>query len=241
MDSYSSETYGDQWAEIYDELFPLPGSEVIDFLAARARGGPVLELAVGTGRVALPLAETGVEVHGIEISRAMLAQLRQKSQAIPIVASDMTDFEVDTAYPLVFLGFNTLFGPLDPDRQRGIFQSAAAALQPNGSFVIDCFVPDLDRFIDNQTVRTREVGTDRLQVDYSIHEPDRQVIRSMVEIRWTDGRSVLLPVFVRYLWPDQIDRMATDAGLELEQRYEWYDEAPFTDASSRHVSVYRKA
>jgi SAM-dependent methyltransferase len=241
MDSYSSETYGDQWAGIYDELFPLPGSEVIDFLVARAQGGPVLELAVGTGRVALPLAETGLEVHGIEISRAMIAQLRRKDQAFPIVASDMTDFEADSAYPLVFLGFNTLFGPLEAERQRGIFQSTATALQPNGSFVIDCFVPDLDRFVDNQTVRTREVRTDRLQVDYSIHEPDRQVIRTMVDVRWTDGRSVLLPVFVRYLWPDQIDRMATDVGLELEQRYEWYDETPFTGASARHVSVYRKA
>lgn len=227
MDVYSPETYGDQWAELYDDLFPPPGSEVIDFLA--------------TGRVALPLAETGLEVHGIEISRDMLAQLRQKKQAIPIVASDMTDFEVETAYPFVVLGFNTLFGPLDEDGQRGIFRSTAAALQPGGLFVIDCFVPDLGRFHDNQTVRTREVRTDRLQVDYAIHEPDRQVIRSMVEIRWTDGTSVLLPVFVRYLWPDQIDLMATDAGLELEQRYQWYDEAPFTDASPRHVSVYRKA
>lgn len=240
MNGYSPETYGDRWAELYDDLFPPPGSEVINFLAARARGGPVLELAVGTGRVALPLAENGLEVHGIEISRNMLAQLRQKNQAIPIVASDMTDFEVDTAYPLVVLGFNTLFGPLEGDGQRGILRSTAAALQSGGLFVIDCFVPDLGRFHDNQTVRTREVRTDRLQVDHSIHEPDRQVIRSMVEIRWTDGRSVLLPVFLRYLWPDQIDLMAADAGLELEQRYEWYDEAPFTDASPRHVSVYRK-
>lgn len=237
---HSAETYGDGWAEIYDDVYPPPTSDVIDFLVARAGSGPVLELAVGTGRVALPLAETGLEVHGVEISRDMLALLRQKSQAIPIVASDMTDFELDTAYPLVLLGFNTLFGALEEDGQRAIFRCTEAVLQPGGLFVIDCFVPDLGRFHGNQTVRTREVRTDRLQVDYSIHEPDQQLIRSMVEISWTDGRSVLLPVYVRYLWPDQIDVMAAEAGLELEQRYEWYDEAPFTDASPRHVSVYRK-
>lgn len=240
MEGYGAETYGAGWAELYDEIHPPPPAEVVDFLTDRAEGGPVLELAVGTGRVAIPLLERGVEVHGVEISRDMLAHLRRKTEAIPIVASDMTDFRLERTYPLALLGFNTLFGPLEEDRQRNVFRCTAAALRPGGRFVIECFVPDLGRFDRNQTVRTREVGTDRLMVEYSVHEPDDQLIRAMVDIRWADGRSALLPVHLHYLWPEQIDSMAAEAGFELAERYEWYDEAPFTDASPRHVSVYRK-
>lgn len=240
MEHHTGETYGQGWAGLYDDIYPPPEPCVVDFLAARANGGPVLELAVGTGRVAIPIVERGLEVHGVEISPDMVARLRRKTDAIPIVASDMTAFEVATPYPLVVLGFNTLFGALEEEGQRGVFRSAFAALRPGGLFAIDCFVPDLGRFDRNQTVRTRQVKTDRLLVEFSIHEPGDQVIKSMVEVRWTDGRSTLLPVYVRYLWPEQIDAMASDAGLELAERHEWYDETPFTDASPRHVTVYRK-
>jgi SAM-dependent methyltransferase len=240
MDGYGAETYGAGWAEIYDEVHPAPSPDVIDFIVARAAGGPVLELAIGTGRVAIPLTEAGLEVDGVEISAAMVDRLRQRSQAVRLVATDMTDFEVDIEYPLVLLGFNTLFGALEEKGQRGIFMSTARALRRGGVFVIDCFVPDLGRFDRGQTVRVADIQADRVRIDYSIHDASRQLIRSMADFRWTDGRSALLPVYVRYMWPRQIDEMADGAGLDLEQRYEWYDETPFTDASSRHVSVYRK-
>lgn len=241
MDEYGARTYGEGWAEVYDEIYDPPRPEVVEFIAARADGGPVLELAIGTGRVAVPLIEAGVPVHGVEISRDMLAQLRRKGVDVPIVGSDMAGYRTEARYPLILLGFNTLFGELEEERQRDVFRSTAAALRPGGSFVIDCFVPDPDRFDRGQTVRTGEVRADRLIVEYSIHEKDRQMVRSMVEIRWMDGRTALLPVFVHYLWPDQIDGMADAEGLELAERYEWYDEAPFTDASPRHVSVYRRS
>lgn len=240
MDGYGAETYGAGWAEIYDEVHPAPSPDVIDFIVARAAGGPVLELAIGTGRVAIPLTEAGLEVDGVEISAAMVDRLRQRSQAVRLVATDMTDFEVDIEYPLVLLGFNTLFGALEEKDQRGIFMSTARALRTGGVFVIDCFVPDLGRFDRGQTVRVADIQADRVRIDYSIHDASRQLIRSMADFRWTDGRSALLPVYMRYMWPRQIDEMADGAGLELEQRYEWYDETPFTDASSRHVSVYRR-
>lgn len=240
MDSYTDQTYGDAWAELYDEVFPAPAPEVIEFVTARAEGGPVLELAVGTGRVAIPLVAAGVEVHGVEISPQMIDVLHRRPDKVPIVASDMTRFRLDRRYPLVLLGANTLFVPLEEEAQRGVFRATAAALETGGRFVIECFVPDLDRFDRDQTVRAREVSADHVMIEFAIHDPDLQVIRSMMDIRWTKGRSALLPVQVRYLWPQQIDEMASGSGLELEERYEWYDEAPFTDASPRHVSVYRK-
>ncbi|HZD04109.1 MAG TPA: class I SAM-dependent methyltransferase, partial [Longimicrobiales bacterium] len=226
MEGYDSATYGDSWAEHYDSIFPGPGVEVIDFLAARAGEGPVLELAVGTGRVALPLLGAGLGVDGVEISAGMIRRLREKPGGgeVGIVASDMTDFTVATPYPLILLGFNTLFGALEEERQRAVFQAVAAALQPQGAFVIDCFVPDLDRFDRGQRVQTLAVRIDRVDLEYSIHRPADQRVDTMRELRWTDGGSVLLPVAVRYLWPDQIDAMAGEAGLELAERYEWYDE-----------------
>lgn len=240
MEEYDAGNYGADWAEFYDEIFPAPAPEVIEFILARAEGGPVLELAVGTGRVAIPLIETGLEVHGIEISEKMIDRLRTKTDAISVVASDMTRFTVDRPYPLVLLGANTLFGPLEEEAQQDVFRATAAALGRGGRFVIECFVPDLERFDRNQTVRARDISADRLMTEFAILDPDSQRIRSMLEIRWTDGRSVLRPVYLRYLWPGQIDEMAARAGLGLEERYEWYDETPFTDVSPRHVSVYRK-
>jgi len=115
----------------------------------------------------------------------------------------------------------------------------AAALEPDGCFVVECFVPDLGRFDRGQTVRAVEVSVDRVIVEYSIHDAANQHTRSMIEVRETDGGSEMLPVEVHYLFPDQIDAMATAAGLNLVERYEGYDETPFTDVSPRHISLYR--
>lgn len=242
MDGYGPATYGDHWAEDYDDIYPAAGADQVEFMVRRAGGGPVLELAIGSGRVALPVRAAGVPIHGVEISDGMIDRLRAKPGGadIPIVASDMTDFTVEERYPLALLGFNTLFAPLEPSLQRGIFRSVAAALAPGGMFVVECFVPDLGRFDRGQTVRVNEVTLDRVVIEYTRHDAANQVNRTMVEIRWRDGRSVMLPVAVRYLWPDEIDAMAADSGLQLSERYEWYDESPFTEDSPRHVSVYRR-
>ena len=242
MDGYVTSTYGDTWAEFYDDVFPGPGPDQIDFLVRRAGAGPVLELAVGTGRVALPLMDTGLEVHGVEVSPAMLARLRERpgGDHVTIVGSDMTRFQVSERYPLILLGFNTLFGPLEESAQQGIFESVAGSLADSGVFVIDCFVPDLGRFDRGQTVRVRAVTADQVHLEYSINDAANQINRSMIELRWRDGRSALLPVAVRYMWPEEIDAMAADSGLRLSERYEWYDESPFAEDSPRHVSVYSR-
>ena len=243
MDGYEPVTYGDSWAEFYDDFYPPPDADQVGFLVRRAGAGPMLELAIGTGRVALPVAASGVAVHGVEISEGMLGRLRDKAggMEIKIVAGDMTEFSLEARYPLVLLGFNTLFAPLEADEQRGIFHSVARVLEPEGVFVVECFIPDLGRFDRGQTVRVREVKLDRVVIEYSVHDPASQINRTMVEARWRDGRSAMFPVAVRYMWPDEIDDMAAAAGLELAERYEWYDESPFTEDSPRHVSVYRRA
>jgi hypothetical protein len=242
MDGYEPATYGRHWAEHYDDLYGSAGKEVFDFVRARADGGPILELAPGTGRITLPLQQNGLTVDGVEISDQMLARLRAKpgGRDVEVVARDMTGFTTDNQYPLVLLAFNTLFAPLEEHLQQGVFDSVHGALADGGSFVIDCFIPDLGRFDREQTVRVSSIELGRIVVEYAIHHPDQQRISTMVEVKWSDGRRALLPVDLRYLWPEQIDEMANRAGLELVERFQWYDEAPFTDASPRHVSVYRK-
>lgn len=242
MEGYEPQTYGSSWADCYDDTFGPAGPEVIDFLAARSEGD-VFELAIGTGRIALPLAQRGLNVTGLDISTEMVEMLATKPGAaeIDVVMGDMTDFTTSRRHSLILLAFNTLFGPLSEEKQAGVFRSVAQALLPDrGRFVIDCFVPDLGRFDRGQTVRVRTIDVDRVHLDYSIHEPDTQIIRTMSEVRWTDGRSALLPVWVRYLFPDQIDAMAASAGLHLAERYQWYDETPFGPDSPTHVSVYVK-
>ncbi len=242
MDGYGPTTYGDHWAEHYDDIYGSVGNEVVHFVAERAESGPVLELAPGTGRITLPLQRAGLPIAGVEISDQMLARLRDKPGGadVEIVARDMTDFTTDRQYKLVLLAFNTLFAPLEEHRQQGIFDSVHGALADGGRFVIDCFMPDLGRFDRGQTVRVISIELGRIVVDHAIHHPDTQRIATMVEVKWSDGRTVLLPVALRYLWPEQIDDMADRAGLELVERFQWYDEAPFRDASPHHVSVYRK-
>lgn len=237
------EQYGDTWAEVYDEIFPTLDPAVVPFMLSRAGSGPMLELAIGTGRVALPLAESGLEVHGIDSSPRMLERLRSKpgGEAVPIVGADMTGFTLDRRYRLILLGFNTLFTPLEAELQGGVFVSVARALTPDGCFVIDCFVPDLERYERGQNIEVRRITDSWLMVDHARLDEDNQRITSVIELKRFDGTSALLPVELRYLWPHQIDSLATEAGLVLAERYEWYDETPFTDVSSRHVSVYTPA
>ena len=138
-------SYGDTWADIYDEVHEhLDPSDFVDFLAALGGAGPALELGIGTGRVALPLAATGLEVHGIDASAAMVAKLRSKpgGDAIPVTIGDFTDVPVQRPYPLIFVVFNTFFGLPSQEAQLRCFRGVAAALAPSGVFVLEAMVPD---------------------------------------------------------------------------------------------------
>jgi SAM-dependent methyltransferase len=234
--------YGDRWAAVYDDLHRHadPGPAV-EFLAGLAGDGRVLELAIGTGRVALPLAARGVTVEGVDASAAMVDQLRAKpgGDAIPVTLGDMAQVPVGGSFRLVYLIFNTLFGLLSQERQAECLASVARVLDPGGMFVIECFVPDLTRFDHDQRVQARSVTQDSAIIEVSVHDRARQrVTTQMVTL---DGQGMhLRPVAIRYSYPAELDLMAGVAGLRLAERYaDWY-RRPFTSASDGHVSVYQR-
>ena len=233
--------FGRQWAVEYDgpgNPDPVPA---VDFLAGLAAGGPVLELAIGSGRVALPLAARGVAVEGIEASPEMVALLRAKpgGDAIPIVVGDMADVGVTGPYPLVYLVFNTLFNLTGQGRQEDCFRNVARLLAPCGAFVIEAFVPDPADFDRDEQVQVSYVADDSVRL--RLHQYDRaaQTFVRQTIIFTSDGVQ-LKPFGMHYRWPDQIDELAAAAGLSLEARYATWQREPFGPGSKDHISVYRK-
>jgi SAM-dependent methyltransferase len=233
--------FGRQWAATYDTAGNPDPAAAVDFLAGLAAGGPVLELAIGTGRVALPLAARGLRVHGVEGSTEMVAKLRAKPGGadLPVVVGDMADVDVRGPFPLAYLIFNTLFNLVDAERQADCFRNVARVLAPGGAFVIEAFVPNLADFErDEQHPQVRAVTEDA--AEFRLHRYDRAAqtfVRQRVDVS-TEGLK-LQPFGMRYLWPEQIDRLAAQAGLRLAARYADWHRQPFTGASTDHVSVYR--
>jgi SAM-dependent methyltransferase len=243
-EDYGPSTYGDRIADVYDQWFSVPvdTEETVAFLAAEAGAGPVLELGIGTGRLALPLKEGGVEVHGIDSSEAMVAKLREKpgGDDIPVMMGDFADVAVDGKYPLIFVAFNTFFALLTQDDQVRCFQNVADHLTDDGVFVLRAFVPDLARFDRNQRIQTDAVGTDSLTFAASEHDPVHQRVRSVHVVLTEEGiRSY--PVRLRYAFPSELDLMARLAGLRLRDRWEDWVKTPFTPSSEGHVSVYARS
>lgn len=244
MEGYRADTYGDRWADIYDAwvgtLHPdLPTQAAVDRLADLASGGRVLELAIGTGRIGLPLAERGLEVHGIDASEAMVAKLREKrgGDAIPVTIGDFADVAVDTAFDLIFVVFNTFFALTTQDEQVRCVRNVADHLTPDGVFVVEAFVPDLARFDRGQSLRVAQLTADQVNLDASLHDPVTQTVRAQ-QIAITMAGTQMRPVHLRYAWPGELDLMARLAGLELRNRWGGWDRSPFTADSVTHVSVY---
>jgi SAM-dependent methyltransferase len=242
---YDDQTYGEMWAPYYDDIFDVLEDYTIDTLEAMAgRSRRAVELAVGTGRIAIPLSQRGVEVTGIDISEEMVARLRKKpgGEAVEVVLGDFADVPVEGEFPLIYLPFNTLFALLTQERQLTCFRNVAQRLETGGRFVIDCFVPDLARFgRDNTRMGVSSMSSNQAHsYEISIHHPLEQKVTSHLVRRLEDGSTVVLPVTIRYAWPSEMDLMARIAGLELEHRWGWYDKRPFNEGSGQHVSVYRK-
>lgn len=245
-DDYDASTYGERWADGYDEwvarLDRLIDPEVVaGRLADLAPGGMALELAIGTGRIALPLAGRGVEVHGIDISERMVAKLRSKAggDRIPVTMGDFADVGVDGRYGLVYVVFNTFFALLTQTEQVRCFRNVASHLIPGGVFVLEAFVPDLTRFDRGQRVEADHVGTDVLRLGASSHDPVHQHVTSL-HVVIGQGQVRMFPVQIRYAWPSELDLMAGLAGLRLRERWAGWQDEPFTAASGAHVSVYER-
>ena len=251
MNDYTAATYGDKIAEVYDEMYPMRANvaPTVDALAQFANGGAALELGIGTGRVALPLAERGVEVHGIDASEAIVAKMRAKpgGDAIPVTISDFSEFRLrdgasDKKFSLVYVVFNTLFQATSQEAQVQCFRSAAAHLTDDGVFVVEAFVPDPTRFVrmrdDNVTVTVNE--EEIALIDLVKHDPVNQHVSSQ-EIFTGESGIKLYPVQVRYSWPSELDLMAQLAGMRLRERWGDWDGSPFTASCENHISIYESA
>ena len=241
MSEYGASTYGDRIAEVYDDFYKAVDPAMIDTLENLAGSGPVLELGIGTGRVALPLARRGVRVHGVDASEEMVRRLRDKpgGAEIPITMGDFADFHLAERFSLVYVPFNTLFGLLTQEDQVRCFRSAAAHLAEGGRFLIEVFVPDLARFDRRQRTHTNWISTDGAMLDLSCHDPVNQRVDTQ-HVLLQDGQIRLFPVQIRYAFPAELDLMAELAGLRLQHRWSDWSGAAFSAESQKHVSVYVK-
>jgi SAM-dependent methyltransferase len=237
--------YGEAFADVYDDWY----SDVSDVdatvaaLRSLAGAGPVLELGVGTGRLALPLARTGIEVHGVDASPAMLARLAERpgGEAIRAWVGDMAELRLDGAPPfaLVFAAFNTLCNLPAAAAQARCFARVASLLAPGGRFVVEMFVPG--DVVDEHAIEVARVDDDAqgLVLRVSTTDASSQVVRGR-HVEVSRGHTRIRPWTLRYATPEQLDEMAASAGLFLEWRDAGWRAEPFADNSVLHVSVWRR-
>lgn len=238
--SADDRTYDEALAEVYDEWFGSCEEAAIDRLAELARSGRVLELGIGSGLLALPLAARGIEVHGIDLSPAMVAKLRAKpgGEAIPVTLGNFADVAVAGEFSLIFVAYNSFFALQTQDEQVRCFQNVAAHLAAGGAFVLEAFVPQSANFTGG--LKVTAVTDERIGLKVSEHDPVRQRLKSQhVVIRNQEIR--LYPVEIRYAWPAELDLMARLAGLRLRHRWRDWQRGEIGPDSARHISVYESA
>ena len=235
--------FGERVAARYDEsagMFePAVVDPVVDFLADLAGHGAALELGIGTGRIALPLAQRGVRVHGIDLSGAMVARLRAKpgAERIGVTIGDFATTTVEGRFSVAYLVFNTIMNLTTQDGQVACFQNVVAHLEPGGCFVIEVGVPGLQRLPPGETVRAFTVSATRLGFDeYDVGS------QGLISHHYSvvDGKLEVFSVPFRYVWPSELDLMARLAGMTLRERWSGWKREPFTSDSTKHVSVWEK-
>ncbi|MFF4502886.1 class I SAM-dependent DNA methyltransferase [Streptomyces sp. NPDC001401] len=236
--------FGESVAAAYDEssaemFMPDAVEPAVDLLAELAGTGRALELGVGTGRIALPLSRRGVEVYGIDLSRAMVERLRAKpgGDAIGVTIGDFATTRVEGGFSLAYLVFNTIMNLTTQDAQVDCFLNAAAHLEPGGHFVVEVMVPDLRRLPPGQNAVPFRVEDGRLGFD--LYDVATQSMSSH-HVRVEGDRSSYLTVPFRYAWPAELDLMARLAGMRLRDRWDGWTREPFTSGSQQHVSVWEK-
>ncbi|MGB5756120.1 MAG: class I SAM-dependent methyltransferase [Acidimicrobiales bacterium] len=223
-------------ASMFDPAILEPTVSLLEELAG---GGRVLEFAVGTGRVAIPLRAQGVDVHGIELSSAMVSRMRDKpgGDAVPVTIGDMSTARVDGPFSLVYLVYNTISNLLTQDGQVACFANAAAHLAPGGRFLIEAMIPDLRRLPIGERFVPFDVSPDHAGIDeYDV--VNQRLVSHHYQVG--DGRTATFRSPHRYGWPAEYDLMARLAGMTLDQRWSGWHREPFTSESTSHVSVWRK-
>jgi SAM-dependent methyltransferase len=236
--------FGERVAAVYDEhsasMFdPAVVGPAVEMLAELAGDGAALEFAIGTGRIALPLAERGVRVAGIDNSEAMLARLREKpgAERVEAMVGDMAATRVDGEFSLVYLVFNTIFNLVTQDGQVACFENAAAHLRSGGRFAIEARVPELQRLPPGQTVLPWRADPEG--ISYYVYDIVTQRLSGQ-HYHFVDGRIQPSPTEMRYAWHTELDLMARLAGMRLQNRWAGWRREPFTALSPAHVSVYEK-
>jgi SAM-dependent methyltransferase len=229
--------YDESSAEMFDSAVVDP---VVDFLVALAGSGRALELGIGTGRIALPLAKRGVPVHGIELSQAMAARLhaKQGGDDIGVTIGDFATTTVDEVFSVAYLVFNTIMNLTTQAAQVACFRNVAAHLEPGGCFVIEVGVPDLQRLPPGETIHAFHVSETRLGFDE--FDVARQGLTSH-HFEFVDGRVERNSIPFRYVWPSELDLMAQLVGMRLRERWSGWKREPFTSESRKHVSVWERA
>jgi SAM-dependent methyltransferase len=249
VEDFDAATYGERFADVYDEWYGAVSdvAATVGAVADLAGGGPVLELGVGTGRLAVPLAQRGLEVHGIDASPAMLERLATKAAAAGVVVhahgDDFADVDVavEGGFAVVLVAFNTLFNLADAGAQRRCMAAVARRLRPDGWLAVEAFVPGVpgpDYAVEGGAVTPRSVEPDRVVLQVTMHDAVAQtVVGSIVDITETGIR--LRPWRIRWATPDELDAMAEEAGLARAERWGDWDRRPFDDVSPKHVTLYR--
>jgi SAM-dependent methyltransferase len=229
-------SYREKWPHLFD---PEVVDPTVSFLAELAGTGAALEFGVGTGRIAIPLSRRGVRVHGIDLSAAMVAQMRTTpgSETIGATTGDFATTRVDGTFRLVYLVRNTIANLTTQDAQVECFRNAAAHLEPGGCFVIELYIPDLQRLPPGETVHAFTVTPTHLGFD--VYDVATQTAYS--HHYWlVDGTLETFSAPFRYAWPAELDLMARLAGMRLCERWSDWKRAPFTSSSRNHVSVWEK-
>jgi SAM-dependent methyltransferase len=234
--------YGRHIADVYDELHAdLSPDAAVATIADYAAGGAVLELGIGTGRIALPLAATGVDVEGIDGSPEMVTKLRANpgGESLRVEVGDFSTTTMERRYAVVVLAYNTVNALPSQDAQVQTFRNAAAHLDPAGVFLVENWVPDVAGFHQGRAVRAHELAERHVIVEVAqLHPADQRI--TATRLAFTADGVRLLPVNHRYVWPAELDLMARLAGLHLEERWQDWDRRPFTDDSTTYVAVYRR-
>ncbi len=228
--------YDESAAEMFD---PAEVEPLVDLLVQLARGGRALELGIGTGRIALPLAQRGVPVHGVDMSKAMVARLRAKpgGEDVGVTIGDFATTTVAGTFSLAYLVFNTISNLTTQAAQVACFRNVASHLEPGGCFLIEVGIPELRRLPPGETIRAFHVSDARWGLDeYDV------AVQGLTSHHFeiVDGRAERLSVPFRYTWPAELDLMAQLAGMRLRERWSGWKREPFTSESRKHVSVWEK-
>ena len=239
-DGYFDEPIAARYDESSADMFdPKVVEPVVDFLVGLAGKGRALELGIGTGRIALPLAQRGVPVHGIELSNAMVARLRAKpgGEVVGVTIGDMATTRVDGSFSVAYLVFNTIMNLTTQAAQVACFRNVAAHLEDGGCFVVEVGVPGLRHLPPGETFHAFHVSESRWGIDE--YDVRNQGLTSH-HFETVDGKLERFSAPFRYVWPSELDLMAQLAGMSLRERWAGWEREPFTSENETHVSVWEK-